>query len=58
MGDYAESMNKASCLGLVSNAVLYWNTAKMEEIIKTLEREGEHIDKHVIPMGTYFVESH
>ena len=25
-GDYEEIMNKASCLSLVSNAILYWNT--------------------------------
>lgn len=68
VGDYEEIMNKSSCLSLVSNAVLYWNTVKMEQIIKMLEKEGEKIDedslshvsllshKHVIPMGTYFVE--
>lgn len=33
VGDYEEIMNKASCLSLVSNAVLYWNTVKMTEII-------------------------
>ena len=26
VGDYEEIMNKASCLNLVSNAILYWNT--------------------------------
>ncbi|WP_242541868.1 transposase [Leptolyngbya sp. Cla-17] len=25
-GDYEEIMNKASCLSLVSNGILYWNT--------------------------------
>jgi len=25
-GDYEEIMNKASCLSLVSNVILYWNT--------------------------------
>ncbi|MCH2218332.1 MAG: Tn3 family transposase [Flavobacteriales bacterium] len=65
-GDYEEIMNKASCLSLVSNAVLYWNTVKMSQFIGQLQKNGEEIDsdilrhisllpfKHVIPMGTYF----
>lgn len=69
VGDYEEIMNKASCLSLVSNAVLLWNTVNMEQIIKALKANGETIDeetlshisllpyKHVIPMGTYFVEA-
>lgn len=69
VGDYEEIMNKASCLSLVSNAVLYWNTIKISEIVRQLRANGEIIsDKtlshislllhgHVIPMGTYFVSS-
>jgi len=69
VGDYEEIMNKASCLSLVSNAVLYWNTVKMSEIIKQLESNGEMISeralshisllphRHVIPMGTYFANN-
>ncbi len=68
IGDYEEIMNKSSCLSLVSNAVLYWNTIKMNEIIEQLELVNKKIDKqwlshisllsykHVIPMGTYFIE--
>jgi len=67
VGDYEEIMNKASCLSLVSNAVLYWNTIKIAEIINQLCENREEISKktlshislllyrHVIPMGTYFV---
>ena len=67
-GDYEEIMNKASCLSLVSNAILYWNTLKITEIVDTLRAQGEEIDKdtvshisllpfrHVIPNGTYFIE--
>lgn len=67
-GDYEEIMNKASCLSLVSNAVLYWNTVKMTEIIGQLRKNGEiisnevlpHISllmhKHLITMGTYFTD--
>lgn len=68
-GDYEEIMNKASCLSLVSNAVLYWNTIKITEIIEQLKNNGEKISnetlshislllhKHVVPMGTYFTDS-
>lgn len=61
-------MNKASCLSLVSNAVLYWNTLKIDDIVNSLKSQGEVINKvdlshisllpfrHVIPNGTYFIE--
>ena len=61
-------MNKASCLSLVSNAILYWNTLKIDNIIQNLRHQGEEIDdetlshisllpfKHVLPNGTYFIE--
>lgn len=69
VGDYEEIMNKASCLSLVSNAVLYWNTVKMTEIIAQLKKNGEIINdkalthislllhKHLIMMGTYFTDT-
>ncbi len=68
VGDYEEIMNKASCLSLASNAVLYWNTVKMTEIIAQLRKNGEAISnktlshisllmhKHLITMGTYFTD--
>ena len=43
VGDYEEIMNKASCLSLVSNAALYWNTVKMSEIVQELRNNGEDI---------------
>ncbi len=67
-GDYEEIMNKASCLSLVSNAVLYWNTIRINDIVEDLRSQGEAIDnatlshisllpfKHVVPNGTYFIE--
>jgi len=67
-GDYEEIMNKASCLSLVSNAILYWNTIKIDGIIGILREQGEKIDdetlshisllpfKHVLSNGTYFIE--
>jgi len=68
VGDYEQIMNKASCLSLVSNAILYWNTVKISQIVKQLRGSGENISdetlshmsllphKHVIPMGTYFTD--
>lgn len=67
-GDYEEIMNKASCLSLVSNAILYWNTLKITEVVDQLHAQGDGVDeatlahisllpfKHVIPNGTYFIE--
>ena len=67
-GDYEEIMNKASSLSFVSNAILYWNTLKINDIVEELKKQGEDIDdetlshisllpyKHVLPNGTYFIE--
>ncbi len=64
--DYEAIMNKASCLSLVSNAILYWNTLKITDIVDQLRQQGEGIEdetlahvsllpfKHVLPNGTYF----
>jgi TnpA family transposase len=64
-GDYEEIMNKASCLSLLSNAVLVWNTVRMGEIVARLRATGEIVSgedlarisplayAHVIPNGTY-----
>src|ERR687888_1732311 len=35
-GDYDEIMNKASCLSLLSNAVVVWNTVQMSRILADL----------------------
>ena len=65
-GDYEEVMNKASCLSLLSNAVLIWNTVQMTRIITQLRDAGQQINDedlarvsplahaHVIPSGSYF----
>jgi TnpA family transposase len=67
-GDYEEIMNKVSCLSLVSNAILYWNTIEIDKIVNSLRLQGETIDdntlshisllpfKHVLPNGTYFID--
>ena len=67
-GNYEAIMNKASSLSLVSNAILYWNTIKIHDIVENLKQQGEEIHdedlahisllpfKHVIPNGTYFID--
>lgn len=66
--DYEEIMNKASSLSLVSNAILYWNTSKIKDIVANLRANGENVEdetlahisllpyKHVLPNGTYFID--
>lgn len=64
-GDYEEIMNKASCLSLLSNTVLVWNTVQIQRIVRQLRTSGEVVSEealahvspllhaHVIPSGTY-----
>ena len=66
--DYEEIMNKASCLSLISNTILYWNTLKINDVVESLSQQGEDIDKetlshisllpyrHILPNGTYFID--
>jgi TnpA family transposase len=42
-GDAEEIMNKASCLSLLSNAVLLWNTLRIAEILNQLRAAGHEI---------------
>jgi TnpA family transposase len=64
-GDYEEMMHKASCLSLLSNAVLVANTAAIDRVIRThpgakevlqaadLARISPLLFHRVIPNGTY-----
>jgi len=64
-GDYEEIMNKVSALGVLSNAVLVWNTVQMARIVEALSANGEPASRadlarvsplahaHIIPNGTY-----
>ena len=64
-GDLEEIMNKASCLSLLSNAIVCWNTVQVERIVKDLREKGHEIPdehlariyplfyKHVIVNGEY-----
>jgi TnpA family transposase len=66
IGDYEEIMNKATCLSLLSNAALVWNTVQMSQMVEQLRTSGETITReelartspmafsHIIPNGTYF----
>jgi hypothetical protein len=56
------------CLSLVSNAILYWNTIQINDIVENLRQQGEDIAdetlshlsllpfRHVLPNGTYFID--
>lgn len=48
-----EQINEASCLNLVVNAIILWNTVYMQAIIEQLRQEGYHINdddfKHLAP---------
>ncbi len=58
-------MNKASCLSLLSNAVLVWNSKRIEGIVGRLRADQNDVRdsdlarvsplmySHVIPNGTY-----
>lgn len=64
-GGLDEIMNKASCLSLLSNAVLVWNTVHIAGIVKKLRGNGHYVEdknlsrispmmyKHIFVNGTY-----
>ncbi len=66
-GDYEEVMSKASCLGLLSNAAVLWNTVQIERVVGRLRAGGAEIGPadlahvwplqhaRIIPNGTYFL---
>jgi len=41
--DYEEITNKASCLSLLSNAVLVWNTMAITKIVTHLRTTGQTV---------------
>jgi hypothetical protein len=57
--------NQSTCLTLVTNAVVAWNTLYMQEVIKQLQLEGKEINEadfvhlsptrfeHINPYGRY-----
>jgi len=67
-GDYVELINKASCLSLLSNAIVAWNAVRIGQIVEQLRRQGDQVEdedlahisplmyEHVITAGTYSFE--
>lgn len=65
VGDYEEVMNKPSCLGLLSNAAVLWNTMQIDHAVNRLRAGGAKIapsdlahvwplqHARIIPNGTY-----
>ena len=41
--DLDEILNKASCLSLLSNAVLVWNTVHISQIVDRLRTSGQEV---------------
>ncbi|HEY2529831.1 MAG TPA: Tn3 family transposase [Xanthobacteraceae bacterium] len=64
--DFEMIMNKASCLSLLSNAVVLWNTQQIKRIVTELRAGGMTIRdedlvhvwplqrRHITPNGVYF----
>jgi TnpA family transposase len=64
-GDLNEMMNKTSCLSLLCNAAVVWNTIRMQKIVDQLRSSGQavreedlaHIwpllHEHILPNGIY-----
>lgn len=64
-GDYYQMMNRASCLSLLSNAVLVYNTLRIGQVLERAQARGQafsaeaiaHVSplarRHVIVNGTY-----
>ena len=57
--DYEAIMNKASCLSVVSNAILYWNTLHISERIIRLLNNGDEMLSHfcIIKVITFIPSS-
>ena len=54
--DYEEMMNKASSLSFVSNAMVLWNTERIQNVYEILDAKGHKIAKEdmerVLPLST------
>lgn len=47
-GDYERIMNQASCLSLLSNAILVWNTLRIGEVVAQAEADGKRFEPEVV----------
>jgi TnpA family transposase len=64
-GDLNEIMNKTSCLSLLCNAAVVWNTVRMQKIVDQLRNSGQTVRdedlarvwpllcEHILPNGNY-----
>jgi TnpA family transposase len=64
-GDLNEIMNKTSCLSLLCNAAVVWNTIRMQKIVDQLRGSGHAVrdedlariwpllHEHILPNGIY-----
>jgi TnpA family transposase len=64
-GDLNEIMNKTSCLSLLCNATVVWNTVRMQKIVDQLRKSGQTVrdedlariwpllHEHILPNGVY-----
>ena len=54
-GDYYQMMNWASCLSLLSNAVLVYNTLRIGRVLERMKAQGQAFSPeaiaHVSPLG-------
>ena len=63
-----DQTNQASCLNLVTNAVVTWNTVYMTAVIEQLKKEGHKFEEediahlsparheHINPYGKYYFD--
>ena len=56
--DYEEVMNKASCLSLLSNAVLIWNTVHVARIVDQLRAAGHEVKDEDLARASPLAHAH
>jgi TnpA family transposase len=56
--DYYQQMNRISCLSLLINAVVCWNTLKMQEILDHLKEEKIEISTETLKHTTPLLHAH
>jgi TnpA family transposase len=56
--DYYQQMNKISCLSLLINAVVCWNSLKLQNILENFKKEGKSISKETLRHVTPMLHSH
>jgi Tn3 transposase DDE domain len=57
-GDINEIMNKTSCLSLLSNAVVIWNTIHMQKIVDRLRGAGQAVKEEDLARNWPLLHTH